>query len=145
MRRIAVITRSRLKPASLEAAVLSPRHGAIATFAGVVRATHAGRKVTGISYDCFVPLAEKELELIVAQAEKTWPVTATAAHRVGRLKVGDISVFVAAGSAHRPEAFAACRWVIDEIKRRLPVWKKEHYARGDGRWLPGCALHRRTS
>jgi len=145
MRRIAIVTRSRLTPASLEAAVASPRHGAIATFAGAVRATHAGRRVTGISYDCFAPLAEKELRLIIHQAEKKWPVKAAAAHRVGRLKVGEMSVFVAAGSAHRPEAFAACRWVIDEIKRRLPVWKKEHYARGDGRWLPGCALHRRKS
>ncbi|MDE2141814.1 MAG: molybdenum cofactor biosynthesis protein MoaE [Elusimicrobia bacterium] len=134
-----------MNPAALAASVNSPKHGAIATFAGAVRATHAGRTVKGISYDCFVPLAEKEMALILKQAEKKWPVMAAAAHRTGRLKAGEISVFVATGSAHRPEAFAACRWVIDEIKRRLPVWKKEHYVTGDGRWLPGCALHRRKA
>lgn len=143
MRRIALITKSRLNAAALERAVASPRHGAAATFSGRVRAVHAGRRVTGLSYDCFVPLAEKELERILKEARKRWPVEAAAAHRMGYLRVGERSVCVAAGSAHRAEALAACRWMIDEIKRRLPVWKREHYARGDGRWLPGCALHRR--
>jgi molybdopterin synthase catalytic subunit len=137
------ITSAKLSPAAIAAEAAAPGHGAVATFAGTVRAVHAGRRVKGISYDCFAPLAEKELERILREAEKKWPVAAAAAHRTGRLQVGEISVFVAAGSAHRPEAFAACRWLIDEIKRRLPVWKKEHYVRGEGRWLPGCALHRR--
>ncbi|MFI5347878.1 MAG: molybdenum cofactor biosynthesis protein MoaE [Elusimicrobiota bacterium] len=131
--------------AAIAAEATSPKHGAVATFSGAVRAVHAGRRVKGISYDCFVPLAEKEMALILKQAEKKWPVAAAAAHRTGRLHVGEVSVFVAAGSAHRPEAFAACRWIIDEIKRRLPVWKKEHYVNGDGRWLPGCALHGRKA
>jgi molybdopterin synthase catalytic subunit len=127
----------------MTSAVSSRKHGAVVTFSGVVRAVHAGRRVKGITYDCFIPLAEKELSLIIAQAEKKWPAKVSAAHRIGRLHVGEISVFVAAGSMHRSEAFEACRFTIDEIKRRLPVWKKEHYDRGDGRWLPGCALHRR--
>jgi molybdopterin synthase catalytic subunit len=137
------ITRARLDAAALCAAVSSPRRGALATFAGVVRAVHAGRRVVGIDYDCFAPLAEKELARIVRAAERKWPAAVAAAHRVGSLRVGEASVVVAAASAHRPEAFAACRWTIDEIKRRLPVWKKERYVGGDGRWLPGCALHRR--
>ena len=145
MRRIALLTESSLNPALLASSVSSPRHGAVATFAGVVRAVHAGRRVKGITYDCFVPLAEKELRRILDEAEKKWPAAVSAAHRVGRLHVGEISVFVAAASTHRPDAFDACRFVIDEIKRRLPIWKKEHYRRGDGRWLPGCALHRRKS
>ena len=137
------MTRAKLNLAALAAAVSSPKHGAVATFVGVVRAVHAGRRVKGIEYDCFSPLAEKELARILAEAGKRWPARVEAAHRVGSLRVGEASVAVAAGSMHRPEAFAACRWTIDEIKLRLPVWKKEKYVRGQGRWLPGCALHGR--
>ena len=137
------VTRAKLNCAALAAAVSSPKHGAVTTFVGVVRAVHAGRRVKGIDYDCFAPLAEKELARILAEARRKWPVHIEAAHRVGSLRVGEASVAVAAGSMHRPEAFAACRWTIDEIKRRLPVWKKEKYMRGEGRWLPGCALHGR--
>lgn len=138
------ITRARLNPAALAAAVSSPRHGAGATFVGAVRSVHAGRRVKAVAYDCFIPLAEKELARILREAEKKWPASVAASHRVGLLKVGEASVIVAAGSMHRADAFEACRWVIDEIKRRLPVWKKEHYLRGEGRWLPGCSLHRRS-
>ena len=135
------MTRARLDCAALAAAVSSPKHGAVSTFVGVVRAVHAGRRVKGIDYDCFVPLAEKELARILAEGRKRWPARIDAAHRVGHLRVGEASVAVAAGSMHRAEAFAACRWTIDEIKRRLPVWKRENYTKGKGRWLPGCALH----
>ena len=138
------VTRAQLDVAALAAAVSAPKHGAVATFVGAVRAVHAGRRVKGIDYDSFVPLAEKELSRILKQAEKKWPVKVEASHRIGRLRIGEVSVAVAAGSMHRPEAFAACRWTIDEIKRRLPVWKRERYVTGDGRWLPGCTLrHRR--
>jgi molybdopterin synthase catalytic subunit len=136
------ITRARLEPAALAAAVSSPRHGAVSTFVGVVRAVHAGRRVKGIDYDCFAPLAEKELGRILKEAEKRWPAKVEAKHRIGRLFIGETSVAVAAGAMHRPAALDACRWTIDEIKRRLPVWKKERYVGGEGRWLPGCALHR---
>ena len=112
----------------------------MASFIGTVRAVHAGRHVRSVSYDCFVPLAEKELARIAARAEKRWPVRVAAAHRTGRLKVGEASVAIAVGSAHRAEAYAACRFVIEEIKLRLPVWKKERYTTGEGRWLAGCAL-----
>ena len=143
MRRLTSISRSSLNTALITASVSSTKRGAVVTFSGVVRAVHAGRRVVGIDYDCFAPLAEKELARIVRAAERKWPAAVAAAHRVGSLRVGEASVVVAAASAHRPEAFAACRWTIDEIKRRLPVWKKERYVGGDGRWLPGCALHRR--
>jgi len=142
MRRLTFVTASRLDPAALCRAAASPRHGALASFVGTVRAVHAGRRVKAVSYDCFVPLAEKELARIAAAAEKRWPVRVAVAHRTGRLKVGEASVAIAAGSGHRAEAFEACRFVIEEIKRRVPVWKKEHYDKGDGRWLAGCALHR---
>jgi molybdopterin synthase catalytic subunit len=139
------VTRARLDPAALSAAVSSPKHGAATAFVGVVRAVHAGRRVKGIEYDCFSPLAEKELARILSEAEKKWPARVEAMHRIGSLRVGEASVAVAAGSMHRAEAFAACRWTIDEIKKRLPVWKKEKYVKGSGRWLPGCTLHAGTN
>ncbi len=145
MRRLTVITKSRLDPAALGRAVSSPKHGAVASFIGAVRAVHAGRFVTAVSYDCFLPLAEKELSRISAAAERRWPVRVAVAHRIGLLKVGEASVAIAAGSIHRAQAYEACRFVIEEIKLHLPVWKKEHYVQGDGRWLAGCALHRRRS
>ncbi|MEK7232677.1 MAG: molybdenum cofactor biosynthesis protein MoaE [Elusimicrobiota bacterium] len=136
------VTKSRLDPAALCRAVSSPKHGAVASFIGTVRSTHAGRRVRAVTYDCFTPLARKELARIKTEAERRWPVHVGVEHRIGRLNVGQASVAIAAGSGHRAEAFAACRFVIEEIKRRVPVWKKEHYATGDGRWLAGCALHR---
>jgi len=139
-----LVTKARLNPAALERSVSSPKHGAVASFVGTVRSAHAGRVVKAVSYDCFVPLAEKELARIKAAAERRWPVRVAVAHRNGRLRVGEASVAISAGSGHRAEAFEACRFVIEEIKRRVPVWKKEHYTKGDGRWLAGCALHRRS-
>lgn len=140
------VTKSRLDPAALCRAVSSPKHGAVASFVGTVRSPHAGRRVVAVTYDCFTPLAEKELSRIAAAAERRWPVRVAVAHRIGRLRVGEASVVLAAGSAHRAEAFDACRFVIEEIKRLVPVWKKEHYETGDGRWLAGCALpFKRTS
>ena len=145
MRRLTFVTAAPLDSATLCRAVSSPKHGALAAFVGTVRAVHAGRRVKSVSYDCFVPLAEKALARIAANAERRWPVRVAVAHRIGRLKVGSASVAIAAGSGHRAEAFAACRFVIEEIKRLVPIWKKEHYETGDGRWLSGCALHRKRS
>ena len=139
------ITKSRLDPAALSRAVSAPKHGAVASFIGIVRSPHAGRRVAAVSYDCFLPLAEKELARIAAAAERRWPARIAVAHRIGRLKVGEASVAIAAGSAHRAQACAACRFVLEEIKLRLPIWKQEHDARGAGRWLAGCALPRKRS
>ncbi len=139
------ITKSRLDPEALTRAVASPKHGAVASFIGAVRSPHAGRHVTAVSYDCFVPLAENELSRIAAAAERRWPVHVAAAHRIGRLKVSEASVAIAVGSMHRAQAYEACRFVIEKIKLSLPVWKKEHYVKGEGRWLAGCALDRKRS
>ncbi len=134
------VTKSRLDSAALSRAVSSPKHGAVAAFVGTVRSPHAGRRVRAVTYDCFTPLAEKELARIKAAAERRWLVRVGVEHRIGRLNVGETSVAIAAGSGHRAEALEACRFVIEEIKRSVPIWKKEHYAQGDGRWLAGCAL-----
>ena len=143
MRRLTLITKSRLDLASVCRAVSDPRFGAVTSFMGSVRRVHAGRTVRSVSYDCFAPLAQKVLADIAARPQARWPVRVAAAHRTGRLSVGEVSVIVAAASVHRAEAFEACRFVIEDIKHRLPVWKKEHYATGDGRWLPGCSLRGR--
>src|SRR5205823_5261450 len=115
-------------------------HGAQALFAGVVRDRDNGRPVTAVSYDGFTPLAEKILAAIILEAESRFKAVVVAAHRLGTLKVGETSLIVAASSVHRPEAFSSCRYVVDQIKTRLPVWKKEHYADGESRWLEGCVL-----
>lgn len=137
---VAVVTERPIRPEELLDLVSRPAHGAQALFLGVVRDHHEGRAVRGVTYDSFRPLAEKVLLEIAADAERRWPCLVACAHRVGRLDVGETSVAVAAASAHRAQAFDACRHVIEEIKRRLPVWKLEHYAEGASAWLPGCSL-----
>jgi molybdopterin synthase catalytic subunit len=80
-------------------------------------------------------MAEAECARIVAEAEERWPVRIVLAHRIGALEIGDAAVAIAAGAAHRDEAFAACRFVIEEVKRRVPIWKKEFYADGAVEWV----------
>ncbi len=128
---------------SLLSEVAAAGHGASCFFLGTVRDVNHGRAVVSVAYDAHRPLAEKVLSEIVAEAEARWGATVAARHRLGRLSVGEASVAVAAGSAHRAEAFAACRHVIEEIKKRLPIWKKESYADGGEAWLDGCGLAER--
>lgn len=135
-----VVTERPLRPEEMLDLVADPRHGAQALFVGVVRDLHEGRKVSAVTYDAFPPLAERELAAIAKEAEERWQARIAAGHRIGRLEVGESSVVIAAGSEHRAEAFEACRYVIEQIKLRLPVWKKEHGADGSARWLEGCAL-----
>lgn len=136
----AFITERPLRSEELLELVGRAGHGAQALFLGVVRDHHEGRSVRAVTYDCFRPLAEKTLSEIAREAASRWQAVVACAHRVGTLEVGEASVAIAAGSEHRAEAFEASRWVIEEIKRRLPVWKKEHYADGGAAWLSGCAL-----
>jgi molybdopterin synthase catalytic subunit len=135
-----MITKSPIDLNALIAAVAAPGHGGQASFVGVVRDEHEGKRVESVTYEAFEPLAEKVLNEIVAQAGANHGAKVVAAHRVGRLKVGEASVAIVAASPHRAEAFAACREVIEEIKKRVPVWKKEHYADGTESWLEGCKL-----
>lgn len=129
-----------IRPEELLDLVSADGNGAQALFLGVVRDNHEGLQVNAVTYDAFVPLAEKVLDEISREAAQKWGVYVAAAHRIGRLSVGDASVGIAVASAHRAEAFDACRYVIEQIKTRLPVWKKEHYADGASSWLAGCAL-----
>jgi molybdopterin synthase catalytic subunit len=123
------------------AIVADPAHGAINIFAGAVRNHHEGRDVTGITYDVHVNLAEIILREICAEAAGFWPDTRYyVAHYQGALPVGGISVLIAVSAAHRGATFEACAYVIDEIKKRAPVWKQEHYPDGKSEWLPGHSL-----
>jgi molybdopterin synthase catalytic subunit len=128
---------------ALEARVAQPSAGAIASFQGVVRDHHEGRRVSGIRYEAYVPMAEKLLRSLCEEVAAAWPLAALAAeHRIGELAVGEASVVIAAASVHRREAFAACMRLIDRIKEDLPVWKLEHTDQGDI-WAPAnCADHR---
>ncbi|WP_158497189.1 molybdenum cofactor biosynthesis protein MoaE [Micavibrio aeruginosavorus] len=115
--------------------------GAIDIFVGAVRNSHNGKDVVGITYDAHENLAEKVLRDICCEGQGVWPGTHYAVeHYKGELPVGGISVAIAVSSPHRAESFEACRYVIEEIKRRLPIWKKEHYVDGKSEWLPGHSL-----
>jgi len=120
----------------------APANGAGALFVGVVRDLNQGRKVQAVSYDVFAPLAEQGFAEICAEAQQRWgaDLRLFVAHAKGRLDVGGISIVLAAGSPHRGEAFAACRYLIEEIKTRSPIWKQEHYVDGDSDWVKGHAL-----
>jgi molybdopterin synthase catalytic subunit len=115
--------------------VQSPERGGVASFVGAVRNHHEGRQVLRLDYHAYGPMAEAECGRIVAGAESRWQVAIALQHRIGLLEVGDVAVAVVAASAHRDEAFLACRHVIEELKRRVPIWKREVYADGSVEWV----------
>ena len=119
--------------------VRSPSRGGLACFLGAVRDHHGDRKVLRLDYSAYVPMAEAELARIVAEAESRWDVAVAVRHRIGSLGIGDTAVAVAAASGHRDEAFVACRYVIEEVKRRVPIWKREYFADGTVEWVGGSA------
>ena len=112
--------------------------GAACSFVGLVRATHQGRRVRYLEYEAYTPLALKAFDRIRAEIEAEWPgVVSAIHHRVGRLQVGEASVIIVAASAHRPQAFQACRYAIERIKQIAPVWKHEYFDDGDA-WVEGA-------
>ena len=128
-----------LDPAAIIARVVSPERGGVATFIGIVRNHHAGRAVEHLDYSAYPPMAEAECARIVAEAEAFWPAAISLKHRLGRLEIGDAAVVVAAAAAHRDAAFEACRYVIEQLKVRVPIWKREHYADGTEAWVDPTA------
>ncbi|MFO7246463.1 MAG: molybdenum cofactor biosynthesis protein MoaE [Thermaerobacter sp.] len=121
-------------PLSLDAAaslVSHPSAGAVCVFTGTVRGITGDHETSYLTYDAYGPMAVAEMQRIAGEIQRRWPGTRVAIHhRVGRVDVGETSVVVAVSAPHRPEAFAACRYGIDELKRRVPIWKKEVYADG---------------
>jgi molybdopterin synthase catalytic subunit len=121
---------------SLKAAIADDRAGAVVDFEGRVRNHNAGQSVASLAYEACDSLAEAEAARIFAEAKQRFSFYhAVCAHRTGLLQVGDVAVYVAVSSAHRGDAFAACRFIIDEIKYRLPIWKKESYIDGSCAWV----------
>ena len=118
--------------------VVSNDSGAVLTFAGTVRNANLGRAVSAIDYHAYESMADKEIEKLENELSERWPgVQARIVHRIGRLELGETSVFIAVGGAHREESFAALRHAIDRLKEEAPVWKREQYEDGSEAWLEG--------
>ena len=122
--------------------VADDANGAADLFLGAVRNHNQGREVEGVSYDVYEKLAINNFREICEEAVEKWGprLKLYIVHGKGRLDIGGLSIVIAAGSPHRKEAFEACRYVIEEIKHRSPVWKQEHYVDGDSDWVQGHAL-----
>lgn len=138
------VTSSPIDAESLKRALQNAGAGGFCCFEGWVRNENDGRSVERLEYEAYEPLVIAEGRKVLAEAQQHFPhLEARCVHRTGLLEIGDMAVWVGVASAHRDEAFKACRYIIDEIKLRLPIWKKEHYADGDSGWVncERCASH----
>lgn len=132
------VTADPIDVAALLASVPSPADGAVLLFVGVVRDENDGRSVASLEYEAYAEMAERKMREIANEARARWSVGRVAlVHRVGRLDVGEASVAIAVASPHRAEAYEASRYLIEQLKRRVPVWKREGYVKGETRWVPG--------
>lgn len=132
---------ARLDAEALRLGLEDRASGGVCIFEGRVRDHHQGRAVTALAYEAYGPLAEAVLKGIVDEARRRWDLgAAVAVHRTGPVPIGELAVWLGAASPHREEAFAACRYMIEEVKRRLPVWKHESYGDGTQAWSRGLAL-----
>lgn len=132
------ITRSPIVPNEVLERVGADTDGAVVLFLGVVRNHNEGAAVDGLTYEAYDAMATQVLDEIAGEAaERLGTDRIAVVHRVGGLSIGEVSVAIAASSPHRAESFDATRYVIEEIKKRLPVWKKEHYTEGGAGWLEG--------
>ena len=133
------ITTDAIDPGTLKRELETGDAGACVTFEGWVRNLNEGEPVDALEYETHAAIAKAEGETVIAEACRQFPVIkAFGIHRVGKLEIGDCAVWVGVSSAHRGAAFDACRYIIDEIKHRLPIWKKEHYRKGASSWI-NCA------
>jgi molybdopterin synthase catalytic subunit len=133
------ISTTSIDPGTLQRALGDPKAGACVTFEGWVRNRNEGQPVLSLEYEAYALLAESEGERILAEARERFALLgASCVHRVGHLGLGELAVWVGVTAEHRGAAFDACRYIIDEAKARLPIWKKEHYASGATAWI-NCA------
>jgi molybdopterin synthase catalytic subunit len=133
---LATLVRRPIDPVALVRAVSSPGNGAVILFLGAVRQVNEGRDVTGIDYAAYEGMALRELQAIVDEgAVRFGTGDVVVEHRLGELQVEDVSVGIAVGHPHRDTAYAVSRWVIEELKRRVPIWKREHYTDGTREWV----------
>ena len=127
------ITRHPLELNAVLGAVQSPERGGTCAFLGTVR---RDAEVTGIDYSAYEPMAVAEIERILGEAQAQWPeARVMLQHRLGLIPAGEASIAIAAAAPHREEAFTACRYVIEQVKKRLPIWKKEMFANGTEKWV----------
>jgi len=134
----AVISAAPIDAAALVRNVSGPGEGAVLLFLGTVRDHNRDRRVERLDYEAFAPMARKELVAICQEAAGSFDLAGVSAvHRTGRLVPGEASLGVAVAAAHRDAAYRGSRWIVEEIKRRLPVWKREAYADGTEAWLDG--------
>lgn len=136
-----------VEPLSIQRAldfVDAKENGAADIFVGRVRNHNLGRPVEAVTYDAFAPLARNVMKKMCEEAIEKFgsQIRCYIEHYKGRLELGGISVIIAVGSPHRDESFKACRYLIEELKVRVPVWKQEHYVDGKAGWLDGCSLAR---
>lgn len=130
------VTREPIDPGRLLSGAHGPSDGAVLLFLGVVRDHNDGRPVEGLDYEAFEAMAERELAAILHEARARWDLGETrVVHRVGSLAIGETSVATVVCSSHRAEAYEASRWIMDEIKKRVPIWKRERYLDGSADWL----------
>jgi molybdopterin synthase catalytic subunit len=130
------ISDTRIAVDELRDQVMNPGSGGVCVFEGWVRNQNEGRSVERLEYEVYAPLAIIEGEKVIAEAKQRFPfLEARCVHRSGLLEIGDCAVWVGVSAPHRDEAFKACRYIIDETKIRLPIWKKEHYVDGDSGWV----------
>lgn len=143
MNKTAILTEITDQPLNLKRLfefVVTDNTGAVDAFVGTVRDHFGERRVVALEYECFVPLAEKVLTEICGEALERFDINRVAAqHRYGKLDIREASVIIVVSSGHRNAAFEACRFVIELIKTRLPVWKKEHFEDG-AVWKEGTAV-----
>ena len=124
------LTRGRINPSRAFREVQDPGAGGIVVFTGTIRNRSEFGKVDGLEYQAYREMAQKKMKAIAEEVAKKWPVKAVSIyHREGRLKIGEVSVVVAVSSAHRAQAFEACRYAIDRIKTGVPIWKRERVRR----------------
>jgi molybdopterin synthase catalytic subunit/molybdopterin converting factor small subunit len=138
----AAITRERIETASILENIKRPEDGAAVVFEGIVRNHTRDRRTLYLDYEAYEEMALKQMEELAARALVEYQIREVAiVHRLGRLEIGETSVLIVVASAHRPAAFDACRWLIDTLKRTVPIWKKEHFEDGamwaDGEPFPG--------
>jgi molybdopterin synthase catalytic subunit len=138
------VTSDRINPDVLRDELVDAAAGAYVGFEGWIRNHNDGEDVLRLEYEVYEPLAISEGDKVIAEARVKFPVLhAECVHRSGSLEIGECAVWVGVTSAHRDEAFAACRYIIDQVKVRLPIWKKEHYTNGHSGWVncERCAEH----
>jgi len=136
------LTRKIINPSDFSAVKPKEDCGASASFLGWVRNHHEGRSVIRLNYECYEVLAEKEIGRIASEIQKKYQCSFIhILHRIGMIQVGEVAVAIHVSSAHRDEAFRACREVIDQIKKTVPIWKQEFYSDGTCEWVLCSEAH----